>query len=112
LTSVLHDAIKVVTRRDRERSLEETPSIDASIADGRCQPEAIWQQAETADEVWTALGTLTPDQRAAVVAHYYLDLSHAEMTRALGCPPSTIKWRLHSARARLRLLLTPLISYD
>jgi RNA polymerase sigma-70 factor (ECF subfamily) len=112
LTSVLHDASKVVSRRDRERSLEDAPSIEATHSDGQPEPQDVWEHAETADEIWTALGTLSPDQRAAVVARYYLDLTQTEMTRALGCTPSTVKWRLHAARARLRLLLTPLISND
>jgi len=112
LTSVLHDASKAVSRRDRHSSLEDLPTIEATISDGQAQPDEIWQHAETAGEVWTALGTLSPDHRAAVVARYYLGLSQAEMTLALGCPPSTVKWRLHAARARLRLLLTPLVSND
>jgi RNA polymerase sigma-70 factor (ECF subfamily) len=72
----------------------------------------MWEQAETAEEVWAALGWLTPEHRAAIVLRYYLGLSQAEMTRALGCAPSTVKWRLHAARARVRLLLTPLMSTD
>jgi RNA polymerase sigma-70 factor (ECF subfamily) len=112
LASVLHDAIKAVSRRDPHGSLEESPSMEATIADVQPQPDDIWEHAETADEIWTALGNLSPDQRAAVVARYYLGLNQAEMTRALRCSPSTVKWRLHSARARLRLLLTPLLSND
>ena len=78
------------------------------MADGRPDPETLWERAETAAEVWAALQQLTPRQRAAVVARYYLGLSEAEMAEALECPPSTVKWRLHAARNRLRLLLRPL----
>ena len=112
MKSVLHDATKAVIRRDRQTSFGQLPSGDLDTADGAPQPDAIWERAETADEVWAALGRLTADQRAAVVARYYLGLNQVEMTEALGCTTSTVKWRLHSARARLRLLLTPLISND
>jgi hypothetical protein len=34
------------------------------------------------------------------------------MSRVLACPKSTLKWRLHAARARLRLLLAPALTHD
>jgi len=52
-----------------------------------------------------ALLTLTPEQRAAVVLRYYLNLSESEMSAWLGAPEGTIKWRLHAARKHLRVLL-------
>ena len=117
LTSVLHDAIKAAARRGRFESLERVLEGQASLApalvvDGQSGPEAVWEHAETADEVWAALARLTPEQRAAVVARYFLGLSEAEMTTALACPSSTVKWRLHAARQRLRLLLTPLFANE
>jgi RNA polymerase sigma-70 factor (ECF subfamily) len=112
LTSVLHDATKAITRRNRHTSLEQLPRIESATPDHHPPPDVLWEQAETAEEVWAALGRLNPEQRAAVVARYYLGLSQAEMTRALDATPSTVKWRLHAARARLRLLLTPLMSNE
>src|SRR5262249_27647734 len=75
LTSVLHEAAKTIRKRDRHTSLEETPSIEANVADREPQPDAIWEHAETAAQIWTALGQLSPEQRAAVVARYYLGLN-------------------------------------
>ncbi len=113
LTAVLHDALKVAKKRARELSLEGMGEDDLhpraeSLVDGRPGPDALWEQAETAAEVWAALGRLVPHQRAAVVARYFLGLSEAEMAAALACPPSTVKWRLHAARQRLRVLLRPM----
>jgi DNA-directed RNA polymerase specialized sigma24 family protein len=69
---------------------------------------AVWEQAQTAAEVWLALGRISPDQRAAVVARYFLGMSETEMSEPLvACPPTTLKWRLHAARARLRVLVAP-----
>lgn len=53
----------------------------------------------------SAIYTLPPHQRAAVVLRYYLDMDEATMARTLGCPLGTVKWRLHSARNRLRRTL-------
>lgn len=56
-------------------------------------------------KIMTALAALNPQQRAAVVQRYYLDMSEKEMAAALETPPGTIKWLLSTARARLRDLL-------
>jgi RNA polymerase sigma-70 factor (ECF subfamily) len=61
--------------------------------------------AETREAIWHALGKLSADQRAVIVLRYYLDLSEAEMSYELDCPPGTIKSRLHTARLQLRRLL-------
>jgi RNA polymerase sigma-70 factor (ECF subfamily) len=71
------------------------------------EPEYLLEQAETRQEVWSALGRLSPPHRAAVVQRYYLDMSETEMAVNLGCPSGTIKSRLHAARTHLRLLLQP-----
>lgn len=110
-TSVLRDAIKAATRRGRHDSLESSATSDL-LHDRQPGPEALWEQAETAEEVWAALGRVSPEQRAAIVARFFLGMSEAEMSQALACPPSTVKWRLHAARARLRLLLAPAITSD
>ena len=109
LRLVLNDAIKVATLRRREVSLDDIGAgLDSTqIVDSSIGPEQALEQAETSDQVWAALARLTPAQRAAVVHRYYLDLTEAEMTAALACPPSTIKSRLHAARVRLRTLLRP-----
>src|SRR5438874_5092715 len=112
LKSVLNDAIKVAAKRDRQVPLtavaEEGPGAgEGPIAGAGHGPEALWERAETADEVWAALGKLAPEQRAAIVRRYFLGLSEAEMAAELGRPPSTVKWQLHAARARLRALLRP-----
>jgi RNA polymerase sigma-70 factor (ECF subfamily) len=111
LRSVLRDAIKVAQARDRQGSLdamlEDGRAEGRGVADERPGPEEPWARAETTEEVWDALGQLTPDQRSALVARYFLGMSETEMTGTLACPRSTVKWRLHAARNRLRVLLRP-----
>ncbi len=113
LRSVLNDAIKAARKLSRNESLRETSDDGLSpdlghLVDDAPGPDARWEQAETAEEVWMTLQSLSPEQRAAVVARYFLGLSEAEMAEDLGCRVSTVKWRLHAARQRLRLLLRPM----
>jgi RNA polymerase sigma-70 factor, ECF subfamily len=106
LTAVVRDASKAAIRRERNTPLH-TLEQPAAIADPDAGPEELWERAETADEVAAALRRLSPDQRAAIVSRYFLDQSEREMTQTLNVPRSTVKWRLHAARQRLRLLLNP-----
>jgi RNA polymerase sigma factor (sigma-70 family) len=59
---------------------------------------------ETA-EVMSALRRLSPNQRAAIVLHYYVDFPVKEIARALGISPATVKVHLFRGRRRLRALL-------
>ncbi len=113
LRSVANDAVKAATRGKHQISLEtgaggEEASLADLLADPNPGPADLVEAAETRQAVWTALGSLPPAQRAAIVLRYYLDLSEAEMAGELACPPGTVKWRLHAARKRLRRLLRPL----
>jgi RNA polymerase sigma-70 factor (ECF subfamily) len=48
---------------------------------------------------------LSPDQRAVLVAHYYLDLSDTAAAEALDIPTGTLKSRLNRATVALRAAL-------
>lgn len=54
------------------------------------------------DELGRALEVLTPQQRAVVVLRFWRDLPIDEIALRLGCPPGTVKSRLHSAIEALR----------
>jgi len=47
------------------------------------------------------LATLPDAQRDVVILRYYHDLPEGEVAEILGCPPGTVKSRLHHAIARL-----------
>jgi RNA polymerase sigma-70 factor (sigma-E family) len=57
------------------------------------------------DEVWCAVQTLPPRQRAVVVLRYYEDLSERQIADALGCRPGTVKSQASAALATLRTRL-------
>ena len=67
-------------------------------------PESVVQQRELEDELWRQMQKLSAEQRAALVARYYLQMSESEMAGLAQVPAGTIKWRLSKARARLRQL--------
>ena len=68
-------------------------------------PEEAITAKQLQETVWQALSQLTPKQRAAVVMRYYLDMGETEMAAQMEVAPGTVKWRLHTARERLRRLL-------
>lgn len=59
----------------------------------------------TLDRVWTAMETLTEDQRAVLVAVCVEGLSYAEASEVLGVPSGTVMSRLFRARRSLGLAL-------
>jgi RNA polymerase sigma-70 factor (ECF subfamily) len=118
LRSVVNDAVKAATRQARQRSLDAPAGAagaagdDAALlaellADPGPGPEDLAEAAEVRRAVWRALGRLPPAERGAIVLRYYLDRSERAMAAELNSPPGTIKWRLHSARERLRAWLEP-----
>jgi RNA polymerase sigma-70 factor (ECF subfamily) len=55
-----------------------------------------------AQTLWQAVRRLRPAEQEVVYMRYFLDLSEAEMARALGVAAGTVKSRLHRALDRLR----------
>jgi RNA polymerase sigma-70 factor (ECF subfamily) len=51
------------------------------------------------------LGRLPEAQREVVVLRYFQDLSEEEVAQIVGCPPGTVKSRLHHAVQRLAQLV-------
>ena len=54
------------------------------------------------DVLWTALRTLPPRQRSAVVLRYYEDLSESETARVLGVSVGTVKSQTARGLVKLR----------
>lgn len=53
-------------------------------------------------DVWAAVSSLPPRQRAVVVLRYYEGLSEAQIAEVLGCRPGTVKSQASAAMASLR----------
>ncbi len=57
------------------------------------------------DQLERGFRRLRPEQRAAIVLRYYLDLTVPEVAETLGIPEGTAKSRLHHAMSALRAAL-------
>ncbi|HUS16395.1 MAG TPA: RNA polymerase sigma factor [Chloroflexia bacterium] len=108
LRSVINDARMAVTRRvnvsldsqDETGTLsrDELVSLDPGLYE-------VFEAMQTREAIWAALDKLSPEQRAAIVMHYYLDLNSVEISQLLLVPSGTVRRRLHDARHKLRRLL-------
>lgn len=112
MRSVVNAAIQAARRQQRTLSLDVAPAgmvgddtFADMLPDPGPGPDDEAERAELRQAVWEALGDLSPDQRAAVVLRYYLDLSDEDISIQLNIAPGTVRWRLHAARKRLRGLL-------
>ena len=110
LRSVVNAAINAAKQRNRTVALEvnqmvRLPPIDSWLARTDPGPEEALESKEMHEDVIRALRALSPEQRAAIVSRYYLELGEQEMVESLHISRSNVKWRLHAAKQRLRRLL-------
>lgn len=96
-TLVLNSVRNLKRKAERERRNAATWSNDPSA-----QTLAVDEEPQ---ELWTAVQTLSPKQRDAVMLVYAEGLDHGEAAQVLGCSESTVSWHLHEARKRLRTIL-------
>jgi len=60
---------------------------------------------DTVGELTSALASLSPQQRTAVILHYSEDLPADDVARLMGISSATVRVHLHRGRKRLRQLL-------
>ncbi|HLK12489.1 MAG TPA: sigma-70 family RNA polymerase sigma factor [Candidatus Binatia bacterium] len=82
--------------RDWHRRAPPEP-VDPAALGGTAPPDAADARLDAA----RLLATLPDAQRSVVILRYYHDLGEAEVAEILGCPPGTVKSRLHHAVRRL-----------
>src|SRR5688572_24159502 len=110
LLTIVRNQARDYWRRQKVRRAE---SIDANpdhllsqMVDTGPDPEEAVRQAELRRRVWRAIAALSADHREIVVLRDFHGLSYDELAHALGIRIGTVMSRLHSARQRLRALLT------
>jgi len=92
----------VTTHTSWRRRLSTTEQVVETLPD-RAAPEAVREDDE---ELRTALRSLPPRMRAAVVLRYYADLSEQQTAEAMSCSVSTVNTQTTRGLARLRTLLS------
>jgi RNA polymerase sigma-70 factor, ECF subfamily len=106
LRAVVNEAIKTAKRQKRAVSLDgSSEAVINWLLDTSPKPEELAEASDLRQVVWSALQQLAPEQRAVIVQRHFLEMGEAEMVERLQQPASTIKWRLHTARERLKALL-------
>lgn len=85
-------------RTEREWLRREGPRAAAAVATQRDVGER--------EDLWQALATLPPRQRAALVLRYYEDLSERDAAEALGCSLAALKSLVARGSDALRASLT------
>ncbi len=88
-------SFKIAAGLLKERRLD-TPEQGGVLAADLPEPIA---------DLVVALRTLSPNQRAAAILHYYADLPSSDVAEILGCTQTTVRVHLMHARRRLRPLL-------
>jgi RNA polymerase sigma-70 factor (sigma-E family) len=88
-------------RSSGELAVDEMPDRATTIDE--------YARADHRDEMWAALATLPPQQRAVLVLRYYEDLADTDIAEALGCSPATVRVHAFKALHRLRDTIGPRI---
>lgn len=109
MRSVVNVAVKMTKKQSRVLSLDdktdaETAFVDL-LPDLSSEPYRALLQSEQRERIKHALDQLSPEQRAVVVMRYFLDMSEREISDSEDVPAGTVKWRIHTAKKRLRGLL-------
>jgi len=94
LNAVRDLARKAVRERRKAEEWSQDPAMHADDL-----------QEDDMQEIWTAVQTLSPKQRDAVMLVYSEGFDHGEAAEILGCSEPTVSWHLHEARKRLKIIL-------
>ena len=85
---------------------DDVRSVEVRLLSGSTPRPATTPTRSMTTISWTAgFQRLKPHHRAAIVLHFYMDLSMAEVADALGVPVGTAKSRIHYAVDALRAAL-------
>jgi RNA polymerase sigma-70 factor (ECF subfamily) len=97
-----HHCIDVLRRRRMNlTSMEDLPPMIELSMPTSTQPEQVVVRDQEADAVQQLLRMLPAAYRTPVVLRYWYDMSYREIAEMMGVTESTIKTRLHRARAKL-----------
>lgn len=90
-----------VLRKTSGRETHQSDDFFSNIRDGAHDPEQTALLTSEAHWLRGALAILNTDQREVVTLCYFEGRSLKEIADIAGCPPNTVKTRLHYARRKL-----------
>jgi RNA polymerase sigma-70 factor (ECF subfamily) len=97
-----HYCVDVLRRRRMNYlSFDELPPMVELSMPRTTQPEQIVVSQQQASAVQKLLDTLPASYRIPVILRYWYDMSYREIAQTMDVTESTIKTRLHRARAKL-----------
>ena len=94
------DRLRFDTRKKRSDGGKAEPAPEADP-----DPRDLLELRESGESLRTALAVLTADERQAIEATFFGELTHAEAAARLNQPLGTIKTRIRSALHKLRCTL-------
>lgn len=100
-------AIDRVRHDHRKKRIDPHAGQTAAPVTGGDAAEAPLAQAQQAEKLRGALGTLTADERLAIETAYFSGMSYSEVAVRLNEPLGTIKTRIRSGLGKLRRTLGP-----
>lgn len=89
-------------RQERNRARAEMPLLPAHDLPSTDEDQRL---VAARDQLERGFSRLSPEKRAVLVLHYYLDLPQAEAAAIIGIPVGTMKSRLNRATQDLRAAL-------
>jgi len=102
LSIASHYCIDMLRRRPVNfLSMEDLPPMVELSMPATSQPEQVLIRRQAADDVQRLLDTLPPSYRTPVILRYWYDMSYREIAETMEVTESTVKTRLHRARAKL-----------
>lgn len=98
--------VVVNTCRDHARKQKSSQALQANYAVFREHDAADQRHdADRLDWLSQAVASLEPKLRETAILILAEDLSHGEAASALGCAESTVSWRMHEVRKKLKNLV-------
>jgi len=96
--------ITINTAKDYSRKIAARRRYESAFSDDlpHGHPDGTSPDSITARQVYAAMDKLPDKQKAALMLVAAEGLSHKEAADVLGCSETTVSWRIHQARKRLK----------
>ena len=89
-------------RFDQRKKRVKPDAAEPSPAGVTAHPDDLIAVKQRSEALRRALAVLTPDERTAIEAAFFSEMTHAEVATQLGAPLGTIKTRIRSGLHKLR----------